>query len=301
MNPTDLRRHVAPLFAGSPRRSVSVAVEQELIVFDTGDGWVPIRRVRRLLAGAPWLPAASFEPGGQLELSLPPAADIPTLDHTLRRVLADLGRRLGAGGIRAEPLAWDLRRDVPRQLHSPRYDAMERHLDSIGPAGRAMMRRTASTQLCLDWWPGAAGLEQWRVAHLAAPLLAADFQREPARLAAWLELDPTRTALDDRLLRGDDPVAAYADFAAGATRFVAGGPAEHLTTLFPPVRPRGRYLEFRFADAQEPDGVRRLAEALARLLYDDEVRRATLRRLWPARSDLAERWQRVGAGAAVAA
>ena len=110
---------------------------------------------------------------------------------------------------------------MPRQLDSPRYVAMQRHFDSIGPAGRRMMRRTASTQVCLDWWPGTAGLEQWRLLNLAGPFLAAAFARPGSeRLATWLAVDPSRTAFDGRLLRGDDPVAAYAGFAAGATAFV---------------------------------------------------------------------------------
>ena len=152
---------------------------------------------------------------------------------------------------------------MPRFLHSPRYDAMERHFDSVGPAGRRMMRATASTQICLDWWPGRTGLEQWRVLLLAAPFLAAATARctgPRSRLATWLEVDPSRTAFDDRLLRGDDPVAAYADFAAGATAFADGGVDEHLSTLFPPVRPRGRYLEVRFPDARPAADVAPLAD-----------------------------------------
>src|SRR5205085_4111469 len=115
-------------------------------------------------------------------------------------------------------------------------------------AGRVTMRRTGSTQVCMDWWSGPPALEQWRVLNLAAPFLAAAFARATgagSRLATWLQVDPARTAFDGRLLAGDDPVAAYSAFAAGATPFVAEG-REHLTTLFPPVRPRGRYLEVRF-------------------------------------------------------
>ena len=138
-----------------------------------------------------------------------------------------------------------------------------------------MMRRTASTQVCLDWWPGRAGLEQWRVLNLAGPFLAAAFARSagPAsRLATWLAVDPTRTAFDGRLLIGDDPVAAYASFAAGAVAVRRRTDAAHLTTLFPPVRPRGRYLEVRFPDAQEDDAIGALVEVLAALVHDDAVR-----------------------------
>ena len=155
---------------------------------------------------------------------------------------------------------------------------MQRHFDSIGPAGRRMMRRTASTQVCLDWWPGGAGLEQWRLLNLAGPFLAAAFARPGSdRLATWLAVDPSRTAFDGRLLGGDDPVAAYAEFAAGATAFVEPG-EQHLTTLFPPVRPRGRYLEVRFPDVQEDEDIGTLVAVLAALLYDDTCRAEALRR-----------------------
>ena len=77
--------------------------------------------------------------------------------------------------LEARPVDSRPEADVPLQLDKPRYLAMQRHFDSIGPAGRRMMRRTASTQVCLDWWPGAAGLEQWRLLNLAGPFLAAAF------------------------------------------------------------------------------------------------------------------------------
>ena len=114
---------------------------------------------------------------------------------------------------------------------------------------------------------------------LAAPFLAAATARSTgtrSRLSTWLEVDPSRTAFDGRLLRGGDPVAAYADFAAGATVFADGWADEHLTTLFPPVRPRGHYLEVRFPDARPARDVAPLATGLARLLYDDELRRTAL-------------------------
>ncbi len=174
---------------------------------------------------------------------------------------------------------------------------MQARFDAVGPAGRRMMRATASTQVCLDWWPGRAGLEQWRVLNLAAPFIAAATARAtgPAsRLATWLEVDPSRTAFDDRLLHGDDPVAAYAAFAAGAVRFV--GEAEHLSTLFPPVRPRGRYLEVRFADVQPLERVAALASSLAELMYDDEVRARALARLAPEAPRLASHWHAAAHG-----
>ena len=250
----------------------------------------------------PWL---GFEPGGQVELSLPAFASMSDLARTWQRTLPKIREDCARAGILldAEPVDHRSPDQVPLQLTSPRYVGMQCHFDQIGPAGRRMMRQTASTQVCLDWWPGRAGLEQWRLLLLAGPFLAAAFARSsgPAsRLATWLAVDPDRTAFDDRLLRGNDPVAAYADFAAGAAVFAMPGHdetaeptpfgawarahdigaadvAHHLSTLFPPVRPRGRYLEVRFLDAQPDELVIPVATLLSRLLYDDEVRRQALR------------------------
>ena len=212
----------------------------------------------------------------------------------------DLTHRLTAAHITIYALPIDPRpeHEVPLQLTSPRYIAMHRHFDAIGPAGRRMMRRTASTQICLDWWPGQAGVEQWRVLNLAGPYLAATFARSSGphgRLTTWLEADPARTGFDDRLLVGD-PVSAYTAFAAAATVFTSGDPAEHLTTMFPPVRPRSTYLEVRFLDAQEPAGVGPVINALTTLMYDDAQRRKVLRRLEVGRAQLAEHWRAAAAG-----
>jgi gamma-glutamylcysteine synthetase len=298
MDTKELRPLVAGLFAQARRRTTRIAIEQEFLVADSTTGAaVPIDRVRRAARSAQVAPYVSFEPGGQLELSLPCAPD-PA--DGLCTLTDDLQQHLTAAGIRIDALPCDRRpeHEVPLQLTTPRYVAMHRHFDSIGPAGRRMMRRTASTQVCLDWWPGSAGAEQWRVLNLAGPFLAALFARSSgfdSRLTTWLRADPARTGFDDRLLHGD-PITSYAEFAAGAEVFVTGGPADHLTTLFPPVRPRGTYFEVRFLDAQEPAAVGHVVTALANLLYDDELRRRTLQELEPELPLLAEHWQAAAMG-----
>lgn len=303
MNAPTIRSQVARLFRplrSSGTRTVRAAIEQEFFAVDFFNGCsVTPNRVRDAVAGRPYAPWVSFEPGGQVELSLPvsPSATVAAqhLAEVTRALAADL---LGAGIVlyaqpvrRSEPT-------TPRFLRSPRYDAMERHFDTIGSAGRRMMRHTTSTQVCLDWWPGRAGLEQWRLLLLAGPFLAAATAHSTgptSRLTTWLATDPDRTAFDDRLLHGD-PVAAYSSFAAGATDFLGEGIEAHLSTLFPPVRPRGSYLEVRFPDAQPTEHVGDLAEGLAGLLYDDERRRSALASLAGEQPRLAEHWAAAAAG-----
>ncbi len=295
----DLHGRVAALFPSSGPRQTRVAVEQEILTARSTGEYAAIEQVRAATRGAAYREYLSFEPGGQVELSLPCAASAAEIAARLGADVAALRHDLDVAGLRIgfEPVDPRPEAGVPLQLTSQRYVAMQAHFDSIGPAGRRMMRRTASTQVCLDWWPGREGLEQWRVLNLAGPFLAAAFARSSGpggRLTTWLAVDASRTAFDDRLLHGDDPVAAYSAFAAGATAFLCAD--EHLSTLFPPVRPRGRYLEARFLDAQEVDAVRPVVELLATLLYDAETRRRVLGALEPRSHDLAAQWQSAAAG-----
>jgi gamma-glutamylcysteine synthetase len=291
---------ISRLFPGpANRRTTRVGIEHELLTRDAATGApVPIERVQAAIDGAPYAGAVTFEPGGQVELSLPcgPASSAAArLARTVSALRADCAR----AGVVVDGSPVDHRTPdrVPLQLTSPRYTAMQSHFDCVGPAGRRMMRCTASTQVCLDWWPGRAGLEQWRVLQLAGPFLAARFARSNgpgSRLATWLAVDAGRTAFDDRLLRGGDPVAAYAAFARTATAFRPAG--EHLSTLFPPVRPRGRYLEVRFLDAQPEDRVAEVVGTLTTLMYDDAVRGRMLAELEAEAPRLAELWQAAAAG-----
>jgi len=291
-----LRRAVADLFPTRDLpRTTRVGVEQELLAFDTRTGdAVDIERVRRAVEGTHLAGAVAFEPGGQVELNLPCAPGPRELDQCLGTAVSELRGRCANAGVRLDSSPVDPRPldRIPLQLRSPRYVAMQEHFDRIGPAGQRMMRQTTSTQMCLDWWPGRAGLEQWRVLQLAGPFLAAALNRSAgpgSRLATWLAVDPDRTGFDDRLLRGDDPVTAYAAFARDAARFVPS--AEHLSTLFPPVRPRGRYLEVRFLDAQPDHLVGPIAARLADLIYDDDQRGRALALLAPVQARLADHWR----------
>jgi len=286
---------IARLFPGrSNTRSTRVGIEHELLVRDSTTGAaVDIERVRAATSVD-----LAFEPGGQVELNQACGAG-PAVVRRLQRTVTTLRRDLAAIGVELDASPVDGRSpdEVPLQLTSERYLAMQAHFDTIGPAGRTMMRRTASTQVCLDWWPGRAGLEQWRVLNLAGPHLAAAFAGSSgpgSRLSTWLAVDPDRTAFDDRLLRGADPVAAYADFARRATRFT--GPDEHVSTLFPPVRPRGRYLEVRFLDVQREERIAEVVDTLTSLMYDDAVRGRVLAELEPLGPALAELWRAAADG-----
>ncbi len=150
---------------------------------------------------------------------------------------------------------------------------------------------------------------RWHRAHDLGPTLAAAFANSPLadgvpsgwksrRLAVWEEIDSGRTDPAERVRR--EPALAWAEYALGARVMLIrhtddryqpvlepltlaewiehghelGYPTAddleyHLTTLFPPVRPRG-WLELRMIDSL-PDPWWRVAVAVATTLVCDDA------------------------------
>ncbi len=290
---------------GPPRR---VGVELEWLVHDADRPADPVHPERLAEALAerfdpPLAGVLTTEPGGQLELSSPPAP----LAGCIAGAAADLHRlraRAATAGLTFTGLGLDPRPPVLRTA-IPRYMAMDRHFARGGSAGRTMMCSTASVQVCLDAGTDDVEVaERWHALHAWLPVLTALFANSPApgwrcaRSAVWAAIDPTRTAAP----AGPDPRSAYGRWAldaqlltvrraaghwsapAGLTfrdwlRGAAPGFAPptwadldyHLTTLFPPVRARG-HLELRAVDAQPGDGWRVVVALVAALLDDPAAR-----------------------------
>ncbi|MGI5379883.1 ergothioneine biosynthesis glutamate--cysteine ligase EgtA [Streptomyces sp. CA-251387] len=296
---------------GPPR---TVGVEVEWLVHELRSPQLPVTPERLEAAYAalrtvPLRSALTIEPGGQLELSSPPAA---SLMECIGTVSADLDTTrgvlrehdLGLVGIGNDP--WHSPR---RFLREPRYDAMEACLDRTGPAGRAMMCTSASVQVCLDAGyeePGPLGHgRRWWLAHQLGAVLVAAFANSPlaggeptgwlsTRQLLWMEIGAGRAGAPP--LDGD-PRAAWARHVLDAPVMCVrqdGGPWDvpdgltfrdwttsgvprppthedldyHLTTLFPPVRPRG-HLELRMIDAQPGEDGWIVPFAVATALFDD--------------------------------
>jgi glutamate--cysteine ligase len=311
----DLRTTVEHIFAPA-RHPGLVGVELELIpVTDTPQPRpvAPEWLAAGFDAGFVRAAAPTFEPGGQLELSPPPraavadlAADVVALWRRAVAIAAARGIRLEAAGLNP----YHSCADVPLYRPTPRYLAMQRAFDEVGPDGRRMMRLTASLQIAVDLLPGRAGREQWLVANLAGPPLAAAFANSavaagrPAGIASartriWQNADLRRTGYDGRHLDLTDPAGGYAAFAAAAPRLPvpeAQRHSYHLSTLFPPVRPRGGYLEVRYLDAQPPSRIQEAVTVVASLLYDDRARHDALDLLLPRAHDQHRAWAEAATG-----
>jgi glutamate--cysteine ligase len=265
----------------------------------------------------------TFEPGGQLEYSSPPCRSASALLALLRTVVLPLRAAAAGEGIDLLPVGIDPinpAEKAPLLIHATRYARMAEYLERRGAAGAKMMRQTAAFQVSLDFddepWL------RWRVLNAATPYVVAIFANSPiyagerteyqsTRAQVWRTLDPTRTGIpyDER-----DPVGAYLEFALGAAAILypaiegehrpfgewltrANPTAEewqdHLSTLFPEVRPRG-HMELRSADSIAPHWYAAPLALTAGILYDPAALRATADLLGAPDLGLLERAGRCG-------
>lgn len=291
-----------------------VGLELEFHLVDLADvsvrpSWGALQSLTAALPAMPEGSAVTLEPGGQIELSTPPRADVAAAVAALRLDREALRTALAEHGYGAAPLGSDPARPVRRTNPHARYEAMEQHFEArgCGAPGRAMMSATAALQVNVDAGPA----EGWsaRIAHMRSlvPMLVAASAGSPylggetsgwhsMRQQTWHGIDHGRS---DPIPVGE-PTVAWALYALNApvmlvrephgmvavTDLVSFGdwlrePSRigrcatredldyHLTTLFPPVRPRG-YVEIRCIDAL-PDRWWPALAALAVTLIDDPV------------------------------
>jgi glutamate--cysteine ligase len=229
----------------------------------------------------------TLEPGGQLELSSAPYRTIDEVCNAAAADLAELDLACDACQVELIALGADPVRPPERVALAPRYQAMERYFDHLGRAGRTMMCNTAAIQVNVGLGEPDQVVQRWRLANQLGPTLIACFANSPfagglpsgwqsSRLRAWWSLDPSRSA---PVACESDPVTAWTAYALDARvmlvdaaeggfvpmieplRFgdwladghelgwpTLGDLRYHLTTLFPPVRPKG-WLELRMFDA----------------------------------------------------
>ena len=230
----------------------------------------------------------TFEPGGQLELSSPAFRGPTACWQALHQDAEHVRLALAPAGLRLLRTAIDPHRGPRRQLVHPRYDAMEAYFAAAGEdsaeMGPVMMTSTAALQVNLDIGRDLdEAWRRWQLLHTVGPTMVAAFANSPvhagrdtgwksARQRVWQHLDRDRTSMP----AGPDPATAWARYVLDARLMlrqrdgddwtVEPGPtfrdwldeddapspddlAVHMTTLFPPVRPRG-WFEVRYLDAQ---------------------------------------------------
>ncbi|WP_078324370.1 ergothioneine biosynthesis glutamate--cysteine ligase EgtA [Mycobacteroides salmoniphilum] len=280
-------------FADAHVGTVGLELESHTVELTAPHRRVSWRRLHDVADSVPDLPGSSaitFEPGGAVELSGPPRADVWSAISLMRADHEILTSTYRDAGIALASLGTDPLRAPERVNPGARYAAMARHFGAAGygETGLQMMTCTASLQVNLQSGTPRQWRDRFALAQRIGPTMAALSASSPmlagrrtgrqnTRQWIWEKLDPRRCAPVEI---GADPIESWARYALrapvmlvrnkdGAEEVVTHVPFEswvdgsvqlagrapttedldyHLTTLFPPVRPR-RWLELRYLDA----------------------------------------------------
>ena len=171
-------------------------------------GWAPVEEAGKLIGLEKDGANVSLEPGGQLELS---GAPLETIHETCDEVNAhlrdvkDIADKIGVGfiGLGAAPI-WK-HEDMPL-MPKGRYVLMNDYMEKVGELGRAMMRRTCTVQVNIDFGSEADMVQKLRVALALQPVATALFANSPFfegkpnghkswRSYIWRHLDDARTGM----------------------------------------------------------------------------------------------------------
>ncbi|AMW18122.1 ergothioneine biosynthesis glutamate--cysteine ligase EgtA [Mycobacteroides chelonae] len=252
--------------------------------------WNRLHDIAETVHDLPGRSAITFEPGGAVELSGPPHADIWSAISSMRADHSILTSTYRGAGVALASLGTDPLRTPERVNPAARYAAMAGHFGAAGFGETALQMMTCTASLQVNLQSGTP--RQWRdrfvLAQRMGPTMAALSASSPmlagrrtgrrnTRQWIWDNLDPRRCAPVEigtdpteswvryalrapvmlvRNKEGADAVVTHVPFqswADGTVRLAGRAPTTddldyHLTTLFPPVRPR-RWLELRYLDA----------------------------------------------------
>lgn len=171
-------------------------------------GWQPVTEGGNLIGLTKDGANVSLEPGGALELS---GAPLETIHQTCDEVnehlrdVKDIADAIGVGfiGLGAAPI-WS--HDEMPLMPKGRYTLMDSYMQSVGTMGTAMMRRTCTVQVNLDFASEADMVQKMRVAIALQPVATALFANSPFfdgkpnghkswRSRIWRDLDDARTGM----------------------------------------------------------------------------------------------------------
>jgi glutamate--cysteine ligase len=192
-------------------------------------GYEPFEEEHRIIASQKTGLTVSIEPGGQIELSGRPFADVHVVAAELDRHLAkchQLAEELGVEFLAAGYRPWGTPATVP-WMPKNRYRVMRPFLAARGRLAPDMMAMTASAQASFDFSDEHDLAEKLRVALAAQPAIVALYANSPIvngrdsgwksyRTAVWEETDPARCGLLPFAFEpgfDDDPYRRYAEWA----------------------------------------------------------------------------------------
>jgi glutamate--cysteine ligase len=171
-------------------------------------GWLPVFEGENVIALTLNGQSVTLEPGGQIELSGAPLANLHETCTEVHRHLAqvkEVGAEIGARflGLGFQP-KW--RRADVQTMPKGRYEIMRRYMPTKGGLGLDMMHRTCTVQVNLDFASEADMVRKFRVGLALQPVATALFANSPFTEGApngflsyrshiWTDTDPDRTGI----------------------------------------------------------------------------------------------------------
>ena len=171
-------------------------------------GYEPFEEEGRVIASVKKGLTVSIEPGGQIELSGRPFADVHVIAAELDRHIAkcrEIAGRTGVEFLAAGYRPWGTARASP-WMPKNRYGVMRPFLAARGRLAEDMMAMTGSAQASFDFADEPDLADKVRVALAVQPVVTALYANSPVvngrpsgwesfRAKVWLETDPARCGI----------------------------------------------------------------------------------------------------------
>jgi glutamate--cysteine ligase len=190
-------------------------------------GWRPVREGDNVIAMTrDDSSSISLEPGGQVELSGAPLADLHQTCievTTHRKHVKDVAESLGVGliGLGFHPTA---KREDVHWMPKGRYGIMKAYMPKVGSLGLDMMLRTCTVQVNLDYGSEADMVKKMRVSMALQPIATALWANSPFtegkpngflsyRGQIWTDTDNNRSGQLDFVFEDGYGFEHYVDYA----------------------------------------------------------------------------------------
>ena len=200
-------------------------VELVLLALAERFGWEPHEEAGRVTTLTRDGSTISVEPGGQVELSTPPARHISELETELRRHLAELRAVVDPARVAwcAAGVTPFSRVDEIAINPRPRHRLMAEYLPTRSGYALHMMKATASTQVAYDFADETDAGRKFAVALALSPVVNAALANSPFdagkrtdyqsfRACIWHEMDPDRSGFLTDLLASEITFERWAGF-----------------------------------------------------------------------------------------
>lgn len=281
--PVDPRTHEALPFSGGK------GVEAILKKMARDFGWGPVIENGRVVALMRSGSLVSLEPGGQVEIATEPLVQLSDIRKSLEGFHRELETVASDGCVE-----WLNRGFQPQStldsiewVPKARYELMKSYLGATGRLAHDMMKRTASTQVSLDYMDEDDAFRKVRLGFWVSPFVALMAANSPLkegkpwdwvvpRVHIWNETDPARSGVPAFLLKPGVTFREYLDYVLDIPmifivregkwisvkktfrQYLEEGFEKyratlddfelHMSALFPDVRLR-KYIEMRQADS----------------------------------------------------